>query len=380
MEVIDVSIEVKDIKISYDQNTIIERVSFQVEQGEFYTLLGKSGIGKSSILRAISGLIPLDKGEIIINDLDITHLPVDQRNIAMIFQKTLLFPHLNVFENIAFGLKMHHWNKHDIQKRVTDLLNIFQISELVTRMPIEISGGQQQRVAIARSIALKQKILFMDEPFSSLDPYLKEEMYALLEDIRKKLDLTIIFVTHDVKEALILSDRIGYLSRGTLIQQGNPNDLYNYPESKELAEFLDPVNWVEGKVESNLFSCSFGDVDLPINRKFDKGKCQMLLRPHDLSLLKEHGFQGKTKTGSSIDGFIFSESFEVLFSERKGKETITVISSHGEELTVIQQDNMNFIKGETVYLQVLNPYMHIISMDDFNISSISTHTYHPIPQ
>ena len=261
------SIKVKDIKISYDQNTIIDQVSFQVEQGELYTLLGKSGMGKSSILRAISGLIPLAQGEIIIDDLNITDLPVDQRNIAMIFQKPLLFPHLNVFENIAFGLKMHHWNKSDIQKRVTELLKIFQISELATHMPIEISGGQQQRVAIARALTLKQKILFMDEPFSSLDPY-----------------------------------------------------------------------------------------------------------------LKEHGFQGKTKTGSSIDRFIFSESFEVLFSERKGKETITVISSHGEELTVIQQDNMNFIKGETVYLQVLNPYMNIISMDDFNISSISTHTYHPIPQ
>jgi ABC-type Fe3+/spermidine/putrescine transport system ATPase subunit len=370
------SIKVKDIKISYDQNTIIDQVSFQVEQGELYTLLGKSGMGKSSIIRAISGLIPLAQGEIIIDDLNITHLPIDQRNIAMIFQKPLLFPHLNVFENIAFGLKMHHWNKSDIQKRVTELLKIFQISELATRMPVEISGGQQQRVAIARALALKQKILFMDEPFSSLDPYLKEEMYILLEDIRKKLDLTIIFVTHDVREALILSDKIGYLSRGNIIQQGNANDLYNYPESKELAEFLDPVNWVEGKVESNLFSCSFGDVDLQINRKFDKGKCQMLLRPHDLSLLKEHdfqdlSFQGKTKTGSSIDGFIFSESFEVLFSERKGKETITVISSHGEELTVIQQYNMNLIKGETVYLQVLNPYMHIISMDDFNSSSIS---------
>ena len=337
------SIELKDITIRYGEKTIVENIDLKVEQGELLTLLGKSGIGKSSILRGISGLVKLYKGDIIIDGINVTDLPVDQRNIAMVFQKPLLFPHLSVYDNIAFGLKMHNWNKTDIHDRVTELLELFQIDELKLRMPSEISGGQRQRTAIARALALKHRILLMDEPFSSLDPYLKEEMYTMLDDIRKKLELAIIFVTHDVNEALSLSDEIAYIAQGGIMQQGSPNDLYNYPGSRELAEFMGPVNWLEG------------EMDLPGGRKLEMGKGEMLLRPHDLMLLKVDDGRGVK------DELIFPQPFKVLSSERKGRETITVVSLNDREIRVIQPDVTSFIKGESVYLKILNPYMHMVT-------------------
>jgi spermidine/putrescine transport system ATP-binding protein len=336
------NIEINDVAIGYGEKTIVEKINFQVEQGEIFTLLGKSGIGKSTILRGIAGLIDLDEGHIFINGKNVTNLPLDQRNIAMVFQKPLLFPHLNVYDNIAFGLKMHNWKKNDIEERVTELLQLFQISELKTRMPSEISGGQQQRTAIARALALKHRILLMDEPFSSLDPYLKEEMYMMLDDIRKKLGLAIIFVTHDVKEALVLSDRIGYMAGGGIMQQGSSNDLYNYPSSRELAEFMGPANWLEG------------NIDLPGGRKLKEGKGQMLLRPHDLKIVKEDNISDEK------DELMFSEPFKVLSSERKGNETTTVVSLKDKEIRVIQHDDMDFVKGENVYMKIVNPYMHVV--------------------
>lgn len=327
------SIEVKDMAIRYGEKTIVDNINFRVEEGEIFTLLGKSGIGKSSILRGIAGLIELNKGEIIIDCKNVSKLAVDQRNIAMVFQKPLLFPHLNIYDNIAFGLKMHKWKKKHIQERVLELLELFQINDLKTRMPGEISGGQQQRAAIARALALKHRILLMDEPFSSLDPYLKEDMYMMLDDIRTKLGLAIIFVTHDVKEAMILSDKIGYIADGGIIQQGSPNDLYNYPDSRELAEFMGPANWLE------------------------RERGQMLLRPHDLKIIKEIGIKEEKEDP------MFPCPLKVLHSERKANETITVVSLDGKEIKIISHDDIDFIKGETVYMKIMNSYMHVLALE-----------------
>ena len=340
------SIELKDIAIRYGQKTIVENIDLKVDQGKLLTLLGKSGIGKSSILRSISGLVKPNKGEILIDGINVTDLPVDQRKISMVFQKPLLFPHLSVYDNIAFGLKMHKWKKTDIDDRVNELMELFQISELKSRMPSEISGGQQQRTAISRALALRHRILLMDEPFSSLDPYLKEDMYAMLHDIRKKLELAIIFVTHDVNEALILSDEIAYMSGGGIMQQASPNDLYNYPESRELAEFMGPVNWLEG------------EMDLPAGKKLEKDKGDMLLRPHDLMLIKVDDGRGER------DDLVFPQLFKVLSSERKGRETITRVSFENREIRIIQNQLADFRKGESVYLKILNPYMHLVTKNN----------------
>lgn len=232
------NIMVKNLCVNYYKNQVIKDVSFKVNSGEFLTILGKSGSGKSTLLKTIAGLIIPSSGTIAMGEKDITLVKADQREIGFVFQKALLFPHLTVAENIAFGPKVHRWSKEKTTDRINELLHLLQIDELGDRMPSQISGGQQQRVSIARSLALNHKVLFMDEPFSSLDPYLKEDMYQLLKDIKVKLDLTIVFVTHDVKEALSLSDRIAFLEEGRFVQIDTPDKLYKEPATSEVSKFF----------------------------------------------------------------------------------------------------------------------------------------------
>jgi len=231
-------ITIKDLSVDYNKNRVIKNISFNVNSGEFLTVLGKSGSGKSTLLKTIAGLIKPSSGTIIMGGKDITLLKADQREIGLVFQKALLFPHLTVSENIAFGPKVHRWPKEKTNNRISELLHLLQIEELCDRMPNQISGGQQQRVSIARALALNHQVLFMDEPFSSLDPYLKEDMYQLLKDIKTELDLTIVFVTHDVNEALRISDRIAFLEDGQFVQIDVPDKLYNEPATAEVAKFF----------------------------------------------------------------------------------------------------------------------------------------------
>lgn len=232
---------VKNLSVQYEKNQVLKHISFQVNSGEFLTIIGKSGSGKSTLLKTIAGLITPSSGTILMDEKDITTSTAEQRAIGFVFQKALLFPHLTVRENIAFGPKVHRWSKEKIEARVNELLHLLQISDLGDRMPNEISGGQQQRVSMARSLALNHQVLFMDEPFSSLDPYLKEDMYKLLKVIKAELHLTIVFVTHDVDEALSLSDRMAFLEDGRFVQIDTPNKLYDEPASEEVARFFGPL-------------------------------------------------------------------------------------------------------------------------------------------
>lgn len=236
------SITIKDLNVAYHKTQVLKNISFTINHGEFLTILGKSGSGKSTLLKTIAGLIAPSSGTIFLNDLDITNIKPDLRAIGFVFQKALLFPHLTVEENIAFGPNVHRWSKDRTKVRVDQLLHLLQIDQLANRMPNQISGGQQQRVSIARSLALNHQILFMDEPFSSLDPYLKEDMYQLLKNIKKELNLTIVFVTHDANEALSLSDRIAFLEEGAFVQIDRPENLYNNPASSEVAKFFSPIH------------------------------------------------------------------------------------------------------------------------------------------
>lgn len=241
-----------------DNQPVIQSVSFQVPAGCFFTLLGDSGTGKTTLLKLIAGLEMPEEGRIFVNSGDLTEVPADHRRIPMIFQQPLLFPHLTVFQNIAFGLEMAGWKQPEIREKVQVLMDSLQISELAPRLPGTLSGGQQQRVSIARALAPGNPLLLMDEPFSSLDPSLRKEMGQLVKTLQRQMKLTVIFVTHDVSEALRLSDEILLLKEGRVLETGTPDALYERPQQLETARFMEAGNLITGRVDQKQFHCFLG--------------------------------------------------------------------------------------------------------------------------
>lgn len=220
----------------------LDDVSISVERGEFFTLLGPSGCGKTTLLRSIAGFNDLTSGEITLNGADLRRVPPHQRNIGMVFQDYAVFPHLSVFDNVAFGLKPRKVQKEEIRKRVTDALATVRLSALAERMPAAMSGGQQQRIGIARAMVINPRLLLMDEPLSNLDAKLRLELREEIRDIQKQIDIAAIYVTHDQEEALAISDRICVMSAGRVEQVGTPQTIYGDPQTVFVANFVGTLN------------------------------------------------------------------------------------------------------------------------------------------
>jgi spermidine/putrescine ABC transporter ATP-binding subunit len=228
--------------------TAVDDVSLEVAQGEFVSLVGPSGCGKTTILRCISGLLEPDSGRIRLGDADITHMPVHRRELGLVFQSYALFPHMTIFENVAFGLRRRGVPEGDIRTRVGAVLDLVRLSGLEDRFPRQLSGGQQQRVALARAVVTEPKLLLLDEPLSNLDALLREEMRVELKRLQEQIGVTTIFVTHDQAEALTLSDRIVVLKNGSIEQIGTPEDIYHRPATPFVASFIGRSNFLLGKV------------------------------------------------------------------------------------------------------------------------------------
>ena len=238
----------KNLRRVYGDTVAVDGVSLAIERGQFMTLLGPSGSGKTTILKMIAGFETPDAGEITIGARDITSLPTYRRNIGMVFQNYALFPHMTVFENIAYPLKMRRWDKDEIRSAVADVLELVQLTGFEQRYPRQLSGGQQQRVALARAIVFRPQILLMDEPLGALDKQLRKHVQVEIKRIQQSLGITVVYVTHDQEEALFLSDRIAVLRRGRIQQEGSPDELYNAPRNRFVAEFLGESNIFTGRV------------------------------------------------------------------------------------------------------------------------------------
>ena len=232
------SIELKNIEKSFGTNKVINRFDIKINDGEFIVLVGPSGCGKSTLLRMISGLETVDVGEIYLDNKLINNLIPSKREIAMVFQSYALYPHMDVFENMAFGLKMEKIPKSEISQKVNDAAATLQIEDLLKRKPKQLSGGQRQRVAIGRAITRNPKVFLFDEPLSNLDAALRSEMRVEISKLHKKLKTNIIYVTHDQIEAMTLADRIVVLNKGIIEQFGTPNEIYNDPNNIFVAEFI----------------------------------------------------------------------------------------------------------------------------------------------
>ncbi len=253
-------VTLRGISKSYGTVRALDNVSCDFVGGKFYALLGPSGSGKTTLLRMIAGFEFVDSGSIYIDGESVDTLPVEKRDIGMVFQNYALFPNMNVFDNVAFGLSVRGTNKSEITRRVGETLELVQLTGLDERKPNQISGGQRQRVALARALVTKPRVLLLDEPLSALDKTLRVEMEVELRRIQRDVGITTIFVTHDQEEALTMSDRIGILNHGQMVQEGSPLDVYEHPNSVFSASFLGDSNLLRGTAKDGKVTLTDGTV------------------------------------------------------------------------------------------------------------------------
>ncbi len=236
------SLEIVGMAKNFGTVRAVDGVSLSVARGEFFTLLGPSGCGKTTLLRLIAGIYPVSDGRVTLNGRDITDAPMHTRNLAMVFQSFALFPHLSVFDNVAFGLRSRRVARDEIRARVTEALALVKLDALAERFPAQLSGGQQQRVALARALVVRPDLLLFDEPLSNLDARLRDEMRFEIRDLQRRIGITTLLVTHDIEEAFTMSDRMAVMQAGKIIQIGRADEIYRSPRNRFVANFVGPIN------------------------------------------------------------------------------------------------------------------------------------------
>ena len=247
----EISLEIKEIKKSFtEEEAVLDNISLKISKGEFITLLGSSGCGKTTTLRIIAGLEQPDAGSVWLDGREVTGLEPNQRNVNTVFQNYALFPHMNVADNIGYGLKLKKVPKSEIRKKVSQMLELVQLEGYEKRKPSELSGGQKQRVAIARALVNNPEVLLLDEPLGALDLQLRRAMQIELKHLQKKLGITFIYITHDQEEAINMSDRIAVMKDGRIEQIGTPDEIYNHPKTSYVATFVGNANILHGVAES----------------------------------------------------------------------------------------------------------------------------------
>jgi spermidine/putrescine transport system ATP-binding protein len=246
----EIGVELRDVVKRFENVTAVDHVSLQVRDGEFFSLLGPSGCGKTTSLRMIAGFEMPTTGDVFIGGVPQGYLPAYKRPVNTVFQNYALFPHMTVEQNVAFGLEMTHVPKEDIKRRVREVLDLVHLKGMERRRPKQLSGGQQQRVALARALVNHPKVLLLDEPLGALDLKLRKAMQVELKELQTRVGITFIYVTHDQEEALTMSDRIGVMERGKLLQVGTPQDVYESPRSRFVSDFIGETNYLVGHVAS----------------------------------------------------------------------------------------------------------------------------------
>ena len=311
-------ISFENVNKFYEDTHVLKNINFEIEKGKFYTLLGPSGCGKTTILRIIAGFTDVSNGKVTLNGEDVTKLPPNKRKVNTVFQDYALFPHMNVFENIAFGLRLKKTPENIIKEKVADALKMVQLSGYENREILQMSGGQQQRVAIARALVNEPEVLLLDEPLSALDLKLRTDMQYELRELQQRLGITFIFVTHDQEEALAMSDEIFVMSKGEIVQSGTPVDIYDEPINRFVADFIGESNIVDGVMKEDYlvefvgkeFECA--DAGMRPNEKVE-----IVIRPEDLTLTSIE----KGKLTVEVDTQLFrGVHYEIICYDENGNE------------------------------------------------------------
>lgn len=288
-------LELRSVTKRYGSFVALEDVSVEVDAGEFMTLLGPSGSGKTTMLMSIGGFVDPSAGDVTLDGIRITHLPPERRNFGVVFQGYALFPHMSVWDNVGYPLRVRGMNKTDAEPKIQSALELIQLSHLAKRYPKQLSGGQQQRVALARSLVFSPELLLLDEPLSALDRALRKDLQRELKDLHERVGTTFIYVTHDQEEALSMSDRIAILREGRIEQLGTPQDLYENPKSIFIANFLGKSNFLLARVMRHNGTVLVYEVGgLEFNLERDNlpelsGDISVALRPERLSLYGDEG-------------------------------------------------------------------------------------------
>lgn len=354
-----ISINFKNVIKKYDDITVIPGLSFVIKKGEFFTLLGPSGCGKTTLLRMVAGFNSIEGGEICFDDKIINNIAPQHRNIGMVFQNYAIFPHLTVKKNVAFGLGNRKLVKEDIEKRVSEILDVVQIKQFADRMPENLSGGQQQRVALARAVVIEPSVLLMDEPLSNLDAKLRVDMRDAIKNIQRKVGITTVYVTHDQEEAMAVSDRIAVMNLGTIQQIGTPQSIYQRPTNIFVASFIGRTNVIERdiRIEDGKYTLVLDEqylVDIPniiLPENNENVRVKISIRPEEfiIDTASSDGFE------ATVLDHIFLGLNNHYFAEL----------ASGEKVEVIQESTIgDTIKpGTKVRLRIKKEKINIFDYD-----------------
>ena len=338
-------VELKNITVRFDGETILDDLSLSIGDGEFVTLLGSSGCGKTTTLRLIAGFLEPDEGEVFFDSKNMNGVPAYKREVNTIFQRYALFPNYNVFENIAYGLRVRHVPEAEIKERVQEMLTLVNLEGFGKRPITKLSGGQQQRVAIARALILKPKVLLLDEPLAALDLKLRKDMQQELKNIQKALGITFVFVTHDQEEALSMSDTVVVMNEGKIQQIGSPIDIYNEPENAFVADFIGESNILDGIMKADYRASFSGKTFECLDSGFEPNEpVDIVVRPEDVDIVApEKGMVQGIVTSVTFLGV----HFEIIVDIGGFKWMIQTTDEHHEGETVglfIEPDAIHVMK------------------------------------
>ena len=338
------SIKLVNLNKSFNNKAVLDNINLEVKEGEIISLLGPSGCGKSTTLKIIAGILDFDKGDLLFNDKSIKNTTTKNRNVGIVFQEYLLFPHMTVYENIEFGLKMKKVRKGDRDKKVKELIELVKLKDYDNKYPSELSGGQKQRVAIARTLAVNPQVLLLDEPFSNLDINLRQEMREFVSTLQKELKVTTILVTHDKEEALMMSDKIAVMVNGQIKQFDTPNNLYEKPNSKEVANIFGERNYIKGKIHNQIFENEHIKLNLGINENIDLDNVELMISKENIEI-------NNTNSNHSVLGKITKKIYlgESTIYEIQTMNTTLKASSNNNSYNIGEEVKISFNFTEVVY-------------------------------
>lgn len=331
------------INVSYDgKKNILEGLSLDIEKGELVSLLGPSGCGKTTTLRVVAGFVNATGGNFTLDGEDLTKTPVHKRNFGLVFQSYALFPHLSVYDNVAFGLKLRKINKKETDIRVKEILEVCGLSEFATRFPKQMSGGQRQRVALARALVIQPKLLLLDEPLSNLDAKLRVNMRVEIKRLQKKLGITTLFVTHDQEECFSISDKVAVMNNGIIEQYDAPENIYNRPKTEFVARFIGFENFINlERVEGKNYKAKNGDIFIVESDNYLQN-CVGTIKPDDIIISNDENAKNCIKGVIQVRTFL-GKSYQYEIETTLGKlvvnEQADKIYETGDTLTVVLPSN-----------------------------------------